>query len=57
VVALDEERLPRDRPTFGEPRGEVARAVVLLGRLVDPVRVGPDAEVADVQHPLEACPE
>jgi hypothetical protein len=57
VVALDEERLPWGRAALREPRWEIAGAVVLLGRLVDAVHVGPDTEVADVEHPLEAHAE
>jgi hypothetical protein len=57
VVALDEERLPRSCPTLGEPHRKVASAIVLLGRLVDSVRIGPDAEVPDVKHPLETHAE
>jgi ATP-dependent helicase YprA (DUF1998 family) len=30
---------------------------MLLGRLVDAIRIGPHAEVANVQHPLEAHAE
>lgn len=51
VVALDEDRPPGSETAFGPPRREVARALVLTGRTVDPARIGPDAEVADVQHP------
>ncbi len=37
----------------GEPGREVARALVLSSRLVYSVGIGPDAEVSNVQHPLE----
>src|SRR5690606_17066350 len=57
VVALDEQRAARGGPSTRPPSGEVARAVVLPGGLVDALRVRPHAEVADMQHPLEAHAE
>jgi hypothetical protein len=57
VVAFDEQRLARRLTSLGTPRREVAGTIVPFGRTVDPVRVGPDAEVPDVQHPLEAHAE
>jgi hypothetical protein len=57
VVALDEQRLVRRWAPLGPPRREVAGAVVALRRPVDAARVRPHAEVADVQHPLEAHTE
>ena len=57
VVALDEQRWPGRRPTLPEPAREVAGAVVLPRRSVDPVWVGPDAEVTHVEHLGEAHTE
>jgi hypothetical protein len=57
VVALDEDRFSRRRATLRDPGGEIAGAVVFSGHLVDAICVRPDAEVADVKHPLEAHPE
>lgn len=42
---------------LGEPGREVARALVLSSRLVYSVQIGPDAEVSNVQHPLEPAAE
>src|SRR5881628_682210 len=57
VVALDEHGRTRHGATRREPRGEVARALVVSRRAVDPLRVRPHAEVADVDDPLEAHAE
>src|SRR5690606_30288417 len=54
MVALDEHRLARGGAPFSDPRREVARAVVPLGGSVDAVRIGPNAEVADVKDEIEA---
>jgi hypothetical protein len=51
VVPLDEQRRPGRGPTLGPPRREVARAVAIASGPVDARGVGPDPEVADVQHP------
>jgi hypothetical protein len=57
MVTLYEKSRPRRPPTFPEPCGKVTRAVVTASRLVDPVRIGPDTEIAHVQHVVEANAE
>ncbi len=57
MVPLDEDRLARHRTAVGEPGRKVARAIVLSSRLVYSVGIGPDAEVSNVQHPLEPAAE
>jgi hypothetical protein len=57
MVSLDENGRPRYPSVLSEPRRKVARAVVMARRLVDPARIGPDAEITDVQHIVEANSE
>src|SRR5690606_25164735 len=57
VIAFDEDRAPRRRALLGEPDGEVPRALVVTGGLVYPVRIRPDAEVADVKDIVETHAE
>jgi len=57
VVALDEHGGPRRGAALREPDGEVARAVVPPRGPVDARGIGPHAEVADVQHPVDAHAE
>jgi hypothetical protein len=53
VVPLDEPRRLGRGPALGPPPREVAWAVVLARGAVDARGVGPDPEVADVQHLVE----
>jgi len=53
VVPLDEDGLPRSRALLPPPPREVTGAVVPACGLVDAIRGGPDAEVADVEDPIE----
>lgn len=57
VIALDEQAWPRRRSPRTELCREIARSIVLPRRPVDPTRIRPDPEVADLQDVVEANPE
>ena len=44
----------RGAPRFSQPRRKIARALMMARRLVDPGRIGPETEIPDVQHIVEA---
>jgi len=44
----------RGAPRFSQPRRKIARALMMARRLVDPARIGPETEIPDVQHIVEA---
>jgi hypothetical protein len=54
MITLDENGRPGRPSAFSQPRGKVAHAVMMARRLVDPIRIGPDTEIANVQHIVEA---
>ena len=57
MIALDENRGAWSGAVLGEPDREVSRTAMLTRCLVYVVGIGPDAEVADVKHVIEAHAE
>jgi hypothetical protein len=49
VIAFDEDCRPRNLALLGEPECELARAIMIARRLVDPARIRPNTEVTDMQ--------
>jgi hypothetical protein len=43
----------RDGPSLGDPSREIAGAVMASGGRVDACRIGPHAEVAYMENPVE----
>ncbi len=58
LVLLDPHRDPFAAGVArGQPPREVARTLMLARRLVNPIGIRPNPEVADVKHPREADAE